>query len=288
MTANATQKTSESRLVQRDFAWPSKLDLFGVAVSPTTYEEATTTIFEAVRQRIPGVVACYAVHAVVTAACDAEMRSHVNTFQMITPDGQPVRWALNLLHSAGLKDRVYGPELMLLLCRKAPEAGVSVYLYGGTSAVLEELRSNLLSLCPGLLIAGSEAPPFRPLTAAEDRDVVRRINASGAGLIFIGLGCPKQDVFAYEHRDRLRGVQLCVGAAFDFHAGVKPTAPAWMQRHGLEWLYRLLKEPRRLWRRYLVTNTLFVLRLGLALCRRREVRNRHREGIAAIEGVESE
>jgi exopolysaccharide biosynthesis WecB/TagA/CpsF family protein len=146
---------------------------------------------------------------------------------------------------------------------------VSVYLYGGSPAVTEKLRRNLLDRLPGLEIAGYEAPPFRPLTPQEDDQVIQRINESGAGIVFIGLGCPKQDLFAYEHRERIRAVQVCVGAAFDFHAGVKPMAPGWMQRRGLEWLYRLLQEPRRLWRRYLVANTVFLAKLAIAVCRRR-------------------
>jgi N-acetylglucosaminyldiphosphoundecaprenol N-acetyl-beta-D-mannosaminyltransferase len=154
---------------------------------------------------------------------------------------------------------------MLRLCRRAAEEGVSIYLYGGGPEVLNKLQDNLRRECPGLQIAGSESPPFRELTAAEDDSVVERINASGAGLVFIGLGCPKQDLFAYDHRERLRGVQLCVGAAFDFHAGAKPMAPQWMQRSGLEWLFRLIHEPRRLFRRYLVTNSIFVAKTVGAL-----------------------
>jgi exopolysaccharide biosynthesis WecB/TagA/CpsF family protein len=188
----------------------------------------------------------------------------------VSADGQPVRWAMNLLHGTRLADRVYGPELMLRLCRGAAEAGIAIYLYGGGPAVTEQLRANLLRLCPKLHIAGSETPPFRPLTPEEDRAVVERINHSGAGLMFIGLGCPKQDLFAHEHRTRLQAVQVCVGAAFDFHAGVKKMAPQWLQRHGLEWLYRLSQEPGRLWQRYLVTNSIFLGRLGAALVRRRK------------------
>jgi exopolysaccharide biosynthesis WecB/TagA/CpsF family protein len=144
---------------------------------------------------------------------------------------------------------------------------VPVYLYGGTPDTVKKLRENLRAQFEGLQIAGCESPPFRPLTAEEDEDVVRRINDSGAGVVFIGLGCPKQDEFAYAHRTRIRAVQVCVGAAFDFHAGVKSMAPAWMQRFGLEWFYRLIQEPRRLWRRYLVTNTIFLAKLGCALWR---------------------
>jgi exopolysaccharide biosynthesis WecB/TagA/CpsF family protein len=239
-------------------------------VGVTTYDEAVTVILRAAEEGTPGVVACRAVHAVVTASCDPALRDKVNSFDLVTPDGQPVRWAVNLLHRAGLRERVYGPELMLRLCRGAAQRGIPIYLYGGSPAVLEKLRDNLLRLFPGLPIAGAESPPFRALTPEEDDAVVERINGSGARLVFIGLGCPKQDLFAYQHRSRIRAVQLGVGAAFDFHAGVKKMAPGWMQRHGLEWLDRLSQEPGRLWRRYLVTNSIFLAKLAVALwCRRR-------------------
>ncbi|HLJ96406.1 MAG TPA: WecB/TagA/CpsF family glycosyltransferase [Gemmataceae bacterium] len=248
-------------------SWPPKVALFGIGVSVTDYAEATATILQAARQGLGGVVSCHAVHAIVTASGDASLGVKVNTFELLCPDGQPVRWAVNLLHGTQLSDRVYGPELMLRLCRRAAETGVSVYLYGGDPVVAERLEANLLHLYPKLHIAGCEAPPFRPLQLEEDRAVVERINRSGAGLVFIGLGCPKQDLFAYEHRNSLQAVQVCVGAAFDFHAGVKKMAPRWMQRHGLEWLYRVSQEPGRLWRRYLITNSLFLMKLGMALIR---------------------
>jgi exopolysaccharide biosynthesis WecB/TagA/CpsF family protein len=248
------------------------VDLFGLQVSATTYDEAAGVILCAAAQGVPGVVSCQAVHAIVTHSGDPSLRAKVNAFDMVTPDGMPVRWALNLLHRARLPDRVYGPELMLRLCRGAADAGIPIYLYGGTPAVAKSLRTNLLHQFPGLVIAGCEAPPFRPLTPEEDRAVTDRINRSGAGLVFIGLGCPKQDLFAHDHRDRLRAVQVCVGAAFDFHAGVKKMAPRWMQRLGLEWLYRVCQEPGRLWRRYLVTNTIFLGKVAAALCRGRRGR----------------
>lgn len=246
------------------FSWPDKVDLFGVGVTPTNYGEATDTIITAAERRLPAVVSCHAVHAIVTASQDPLLRRQVNQFDMITPDGQPVRWALNLLHRVRLLDRVYGPSLMLRLCHAAAEKGVSIYMYGGVPDTLQRLRKNLEVRFPTLCVAGCEAPPFRVLTPAEDAAVVERICASGAGLVFIGLGCPKQDVFAFEHRERITAVQVCVGAAFDFHAGVKSMAPRWMQRLGLEWVYRLCREPRRLWRRYLITNTIFLAKLALA------------------------
>lgn len=239
--------------------WPRKVDLFGVGVSATTYDEATAAIMRAARRRVSGVVSCQAVHAVMTTRDDPALRARVATFEIVTPDGQPVRWALNLLHDAQLRDRVYGPELMLRLCQAAADTGTSIYLYGGSPEVATRLRARLTSQLPGLRVAGCESPPFRALSRTEDAAVVHRINQSGAGLVFIGLGCPKQDLFAADHRDRIQAMQICVGAAFDFHAGAKPMAPVWMQRRGLEWVYRLAHEPSRLWSRYLVTNTQFVV-----------------------------
>ncbi len=239
-------------------AWPRKFNLFGVDVSATTYQEVVDATVSAVRNDEPAIVSLHAAHAVVTAADDPKLNQRVNDFQIVAPDGQPVRWALNRLHGARLRDRVYGPELMLRLCQRAAEEGISIYLYGSSPEVIAALCSRLPDKYPGLEIAGAESPPFRVLSPEEDAEMVQRINSSCAGIVFIGLGCPKQDHFAYEHRHTIEGVQVCVGAAFDFHAGNKKMAPAWMQRRGLEWLFRLWEEPGRLWKRYLVTNTLFL------------------------------
>jgi exopolysaccharide biosynthesis WecB/TagA/CpsF family protein len=214
------------------------------------------------------VIACHAAHAIVTASNNPELRAKVNRFDMVTPDGQPVRWALNLIHGTELRERVYGPELMLRLCEAAARENIGIYLYGGTPNSLSRLQENLVKRFPALVIAGSDSPPFRPLTPDEDHATLHRINASGAGLVFIGLGCPKQDHFAADHRDQIDAVQVCVGAAFDFHAGIVTMAPAWMQKRGLEWLFRLYREPRRMWRRYLVTNTQFALKLAQAVAAR--------------------
>ena len=244
---------------QEMLRWPPKHSLFGVSVSATDYEEAADVVMAAAARREGGVVTHLAVHALVTAAGNPAYRAKVNTFEVVAPDGQPVRWALNWFEAAGLPDRVYGPEFMLRLCRRAAESGVAVYLYGSTPQVVRELEARLLGRFPSLRIAGSEPSLFRPLTAAEDEAFVRRVNDSGAGLLFLGLGCPLQESFAFEHRQAVKAVQLCVGAAFDFHAGNKRMAPRWMQRGGLEWLFRLTQEPDRLWRRYLVTNATFCL-----------------------------
>jgi exopolysaccharide biosynthesis WecB/TagA/CpsF family protein len=257
-----------SKRMRPAVVWPRRLDVFGVQVSPTTYAEAVDTAIAAARARQSSVIACHAAHAIITASNNPELRAKVNRFDMVTPDGQPVRWALNLIHDAALPERVYGPELMLRLCEAAAREEIGIYLYGGTLTSLTRLQENLLKRFPALVISGSESPPFRPLTPEEDEAVLARINTSGAGLVFIGLGCPKQDHFAADHRDQINAVQVCVGAAFDFHAGIVPMAPAWMQKRGLEWLFRLYREPRRMWRRYLVTNTQFALKLARAVAAR--------------------
>ena len=158
---------------------------------------------------------------------------------------------------------------MLRLCHRAVLEGIGVYLYGSTPEVVKKLSANLLSWFPGLRLVGLESPPFRNLTEEEDREVVYRINSSGAGLVFLGLGCPQQDHFAFDHRSRIMAVQICVGAAFDFHSGNKRMAPSWMQNNGLEWLFRLLQEPNRLWRRYIFTNITFLVKLSYELVKNR-------------------
>ena len=241
--------------------WPRRVNLFGVQVSITNYDEMVDCILRAAKAGERAVVSLHAVHALITSSDDPDLCRKVNTFQAVCPDGQPVRWALNWFYDARLTDRVYGPELTLRVCEAAAEQQVPIYLYGSTPEVLEQLQCNLRAKYPTIQIAGAESPPFRQLTAEESDEMVARVEASGARIFLIGLGCPKQDHFAFEYHDRLNCVQMAVGAAFDFHAGTKETAPAWMQRRGLEWLFRLCEEPRRLWKRYLVTNTVYVAKV---------------------------
>jgi N-acetylglucosaminyldiphosphoundecaprenol N-acetyl-beta-D-mannosaminyltransferase len=272
--AKVPAQSGRSEMVQSSTAapacsisWPLKRDVLGVEISVTSYDELCE-LFVAAAQRHEAVLASFLpVHGVVTAAMDSNYRHRINCFDVIAPDGQPVRWALNWLHKAQLSDRVSGPHMMLCICQRAAEQGVGIYLYGSTQDTLDNLRANLEQRFPQLRVLGVESPPFRPLSAEENDAVVDRINASGAGLVFIGLGLPRQDYFAYQNRNRINAVQLCVGAAFDFHAGKKKLAPLWMQKTGLEWTYRLLQEPRRLWKRYLVTNTMFVYLMTKRLVR---------------------
>jgi len=257
---------------------PLRHDVLGVSVSETSYESLLELLLPAACGSLPLIVDHLSVHGLAEAARDPGFATVLNGLDVLAPDGQPVRWALNRLWDAGLEERVYGPELMLRLCEGAARRGVGVYLYGGRPEVARRLRERLLARFPSLRIVGCEAPPFRALSEPEDRALVERIERSGAGLFFIGLGCPKQERFAFAHRDRIRAVQLCVGAAFDFHAGVKPMAPRWMQDRGLEWLFRLGTEPRRLLRRYLVNNAWFARRMTGELIRRWARRRPGRRG----------
>lgn len=194
----------------------------------------------------------------MTGATDPEHRYRLNTFDLLVPDGQPVRWALNLLHRAGLRERVYGPTLMLALCARLETAGLPIYLYGSRQETIDRLSKNLARRFPSLKIAGSQPGRFKILSSGEREEIVDTIKASGAALVFVGLGCPRQEIWTYENHEALSMPAVCVGAAFDFHAGTVAQAPATLQRIGLEWAYRLMREPRRLWRRYVLLNPLYV------------------------------
>lgn len=241
---------------------PAQRQVIGVPISVVDYDRAVSCVIDAARQRRPFLVTALAVHGVVEARSRGDVGQAISNFDIVTPDGQPVRMALNRLHGAGLSDRVYGPTLMLRICRAAAAQGIAVYLYGSTAKVVADLAAGLAEQVEGLRIAGAEPSLFRPLTGRESAELGSRIRASGAGIVFIGLGCPRQELFAFGHRDIIGLPQVCVGAAFDFHAGNKRQAPRWMQDHALEWLFRLAQEPRRLLRRYAVTNTVFLIALA--------------------------
>lgn len=208
------------------------------------------------------------VHSVVTASRDGGFRKVIAGADLATPDGMPVAWSLSRLGFPG-QQRINGPDLMWRLCERAAQAGTSVYFYGSARATLDLLQARLAQVFPALRIAGMLSPPFRELSKEEDRAVVDDINGSGAGLVFVGLGCPKQELWMARHRGAIQAVMLGVGAALDYHAGTLLRAPLWMQHRGLEWLYRLAREPRRLWRRYLSTNSLFIARMVWQLLARR-------------------
>ncbi len=235
-----------------------KHNVLGVQVNAVDYEAAVAQIVDAAQAQRPFAVSALAVHGVMTGVMDPEHRHRLNSLDLIVPDGQPVRWALNLLHHVGLQQRVYGPELMLRTCAAAAQQGLPIFLFGGTPELLEKLRSNLLDSYPNLQVAGMRASRFRRLNAEERDDLVREIRASGAQITFVGIGCPRQETWAYEFREALSMPILAVGAAFNFHAGVLAQAPAVLQQAGLEWAFRLAHEPLRLWRRYLLLNPMYV------------------------------
>ena len=239
-----------------------KKNLLGVNINALDYERAVSLIVDAAQAGKPCATTALAVHGVVTGALDPQHRTRLNSFALVTPDGQPVRWALNLLYKTGLTDRVYGPNLTLMVCRRAALEGLPVYFYGSRPEVLARLTVNLQRLCPGLRVAGAQPSRFRTLTPEEQARTAAEIGASGARLLFVGLGCPRQEVFVYEMTALLAMPMLAVGAAFDYYAGLLEEPPAWVQRAGLQWLYRLGQEPGRLWRRYLVTNTQYVVRVA--------------------------
>jgi N-acetylglucosaminyldiphosphoundecaprenol N-acetyl-beta-D-mannosaminyltransferase len=208
------------------------------------------------------------VHSVVTATRDPAFFNVIADADMATPDGAPIALMLRRQGHQG-QQRIDGPDLMWRFLALAQKTGVGVYLLGGTPDTLARLRERLAIGFPGLRVTGAMSPPFRALTDEEVAAQAEAINGSGAGVVFVGLGCPKQEVWMSRQRGQVQAVMVGVGAAFDFHAGTLPRAPVWMRRHGLEWLHRLVSDPRRLWRRYLVTNSLFVANAVLDLLRRR-------------------
>jgi N-acetylglucosaminyldiphosphoundecaprenol N-acetyl-beta-D-mannosaminyltransferase len=240
-----------------------KRNILGILIDAVDYESATDFVFCAAREKRGVTVSALAVHGLMTGALDREQKFRLNHFDMLVPDGQPVRWALNLLHKARLNDRVYGPKLTRKLCSLAGAESVPVYFYGGTAEILTALRQALEEEFPELSIAGMEPSKFRRLTPQEKVEVASRIRGSGASMVFVGLGCPRQEIFAFEFREILQMPILAVGAAFPFLAGKIPQAPSWMQNAGLEWVFRLASEPRRLWRRYVYLNPAYVFLLLL-------------------------
>jgi len=231
--------------------------VLGVGIDVLSWKEATDRMFRWAHSRESRYVTCCNVHVVVSASRDAAYREVINGADMAMPDGAPVAWMLRRQGYARQR-RMSAPDLMWALCERCSKENIFVYFYGSTDATLLLLEKRLREAFPNLILSGMESPPFRALTAEEDADAVARINSSGAGFVFVGLGCPKQERWMAEHRGTISAVTIGVGAAFDFHAGTVRRAPKWMQDNGLEWLHRLASEPGRLWKRYLVTNVIFI------------------------------
>ena len=242
-----------------------KHSVLGIRIDAVDYGAAVERIIDAARTRRPMAVSALAVHGLMTGVLDRCQKYRLNDFELLVPDGQPVRWALNGLHGTRLTDRVYGPTLMLDVCRRAAEERLPVFLFGSTPEVLARLADRLSERFPALHIAGTQCSRFRRLSEAERDDMVAAIRASGAAITFVGLGCPRQEVWAFEFRHAVSMPLIAVGAAFNFHAEQIAQAPRFLQDWGLEWLFRLCCEPRRLWRRYLLLNPLYLGLLSLQL-----------------------
>ncbi|MBV8568985.1 MAG: WecB/TagA/CpsF family glycosyltransferase [Acidobacteriaceae bacterium] len=245
-------------------AGPEKQLVLNVGISKTSYAEVSALCVQWARERRAArisrarYICVTSVHGVIMAQDDPEVARILNDADIATPDGMPLVWAMR---SFGCREqqRVYGPTLLLEICRDAARNGLRIFLYGGREDTLPVLAARLRDRFPGLEVAGMYAPPFRPMSKGEDEGVQRMIRESDADVVFVGISTPKQEKWMYEHRDCFPGVTLIgVGAAFDFHAGRTRQAPPWMQRNGLEWLFRLAMEPRRLWRRYLLITPRFL------------------------------
>jgi N-acetylglucosaminyldiphosphoundecaprenol N-acetyl-beta-D-mannosaminyltransferase len=237
---------------------PAKVPILGIPLALTNYDRTLDWIDDMVSVRRRGYVSAAAVHLVMVSQEDAATRNAVLGCSLAVPDGQPLVWAMRALgHDAS---RVYGPELMARYCERSAKTGIRMYLYGGRNqGSLVQLALNLRQAYPGVKIVGGYSPPFRELTDEENDRVIDDINACGADVVWVGIGQPKQEKWMADVRNRLETpVLIGVGAAFDFHAGLVPQAPDWMQHMGLEWLFRLAHEPRRLWRRYLRYNPRFI------------------------------
>jgi N-acetylglucosaminyldiphosphoundecaprenol N-acetyl-beta-D-mannosaminyltransferase len=240
--------------------------ILGTRIDATSYKDACDRIQTWALAKQSCYVVAANVHVVMTAYWQRRYQQVINGAALVTSDGMPLVWGLRLLGIPN-QPRVYGPDLMLAWCDRAAKSGLPIYLYGSTDETLNHLRYQLEQQFPGLVIAGSHAPPFRPMSIEEEHADIDRIQASGAPVVFVGLGCPKQEEWMARQQNKLPAVMIGVGAAFSFHSGEVSQAPRWMMAWGLEWLYRFTQEPGRLWQRYLINNPAFVLLFGWQLLR---------------------
>ena len=226
-------------------------------------DDAADEIVYQARQRRSYAVTALAVHGLVESLRQPELGRKINTIQMIVPDGQPIVWALNNLYNLGLTFKVPGPALTLKVLEKAEPLGLGVYLYGSTSDTANRFKGFIEAKFPGVRVCGVHVDRFREASEQEDAEDIRKINESGAHIILVGRGCPRQEHWVADHVGKIDAAMLAVGAAFDYHSGNITRAPMWMQRAGLEWLYRLIQEPRRLFSRYVTTNSRFAYEMLL-------------------------
>ena len=241
--------------------------LFGISIHALSWEQAVSTIMQWTQETRSRVVCACNVHSVISAKADSALKKALKSADMRTPDGAPLAWLMRKIGWPS-QQRINGPDLMWKLLSASEQLQIPLFLLGSTKSTLNHLEKKLCVAFPKLRLVGQVSPPFRALTAKEDDELIALISSSGARILFVGLGCPKQEKWMATHRQRLLMVMVGVGAAFDYHAGTLVRAPIRWQRAGLEWLYRLVMEPKRLGCRYLVTNTLFLLALPGELWRR--------------------
>ncbi|NET32007.1 MAG: WecB/TagA/CpsF family glycosyltransferase [Cyanothece sp. SIO1E1] len=232
-------------------------NLIGFPVASESFTTQIDTMLSWARQRLSKVVCVANVHMLVEAKHHSHFAKVLHKADLLTPDGMPLAWLMGWL-SKCRQDRVAGMDIMLSLCQRAHEEGVSLFFLGATPDILQQMEQRLKQEFPDVPIAGMEALPFRPLTPGEDKALVKQLNESGAGLVLISLGCPKQEQWMHTHKGKIKAVMIGLGGVFPIYAGEKKWAPAWVRKGGLEWLYRLIQEPRRLWRRYASTIPLFL------------------------------
>ena len=259
-------KTPKERGVRSDVAATKTFSVLGVPVNAVQIPEVIARMTEWIGRRNDGhYIAVTGMHGVIEARHDANFKRVLADADLVVPDGMPLVW-ISRLRGEALRRRVYGPELMLTFCKETAAAGCRHFLYGGEPGVPEQLARFLEKSCVGIRIVGTYSPPFRSATPEEDVVTMAMINRAAPDVLWVGLSTPKQETWMHQHRSELRvPVMVGVGAAFDFLSSRKKQAPAWMRENGLEWLFRLLQEPRRLWKRYLVNGSEFAFLAALDL-----------------------
>ncbi len=262
-----------------DVEHPESRVILGTRVHASNYADATEAVLLWAKVGASKYVCATGAHGVIEAQDDPDFQRVLNEADLNVPDGMSL---VNALKRLGVQEasRVYGPDLTLHVCRAAASAGIPIALFGSTPETLERLQERLPEVAPGLKIACAISPPFRPLTADEDEAHVRLITESGARIVFVGLGCPRQERWCAEHKGRIPAVMLAVGAAFDFHAGLLRQSPPTLQRLGLEWAFRLAMEPQRLWKRYARIVPRFMF--GFARQMRQE-RKENRDAVTSVQ-----
>lgn len=269
-----TKLTHESIHSQRTpFVYPLEHQhILNSRLDSTNYEDSTQRIINWAISEKQRYICVANVHMIMETYNDTNFRKIINNADLVTPDGMPLVWTMRML-GFNYQTRVYGPSLALRVCEAASKYGLPVGFYGGSPETTKSLVKNLSNRFATLRVAYAYSPPFRALKTEEDEAVVQNISKSGAKILFVGLGCPKQENWMFSHIGKINAVMIGVGAAFDFHAGIKKQAPRWMMAIGLEWFFRLCNEPRRLWRRYLYNNPRYLFLVARQILRERYLRN---------------